>query len=164
MAIHAVRRAQMKSSLQQSVLIFGAGAIGLLCAAVCRASGAVRVQIVDIQADRVNFATAHGYATDGMVIATKMPTNTDEGLRAARTTAFQACQVQSKTFEGFDVVLECTGVEGCTQAAIYVRHLLQCIWMSNILTDLGHSRWWKTGACRNGQSQPDSAHLCSCSP
>ena len=119
-AIHATRRGQLKSLSNPSVLIFGAGAIGLLCAAMCKASGAVSIQIADIQSERVKFATNHDYATEGMVIPMRKPTTLEEDLMAAQATAVQACKIQSETFEGFDVVFECTGVEACTQAAIYV--------------------------------------------
>ena len=119
-AMHATRRAQLKSTSKPSVLIFGAGAIGLLCAAMCKISGVARVRIADIQADRVNFATAHCYATEGMVIPMRKSTTLEENLVAAKATASEACKIQSETSGGFDVVFECTGIEACTQAAIYV--------------------------------------------
>ena len=45
-AIHATRRAQMKEG--DSTLIFGAGAVGLLCAAMCKVAGSAKVVIADI--------------------------------------------------------------------------------------------------------------------
>ena len=119
-ALHATRRAQLTSLSKPSVLIFGAGAIGILCGAVCRASGAARVRIADVQGDRVQFAINHNYVTDGMVIPMRKPTNLEENLAVAKETGARACDYQAETFAGFDAVFECTGVEACTQAAIYV--------------------------------------------
>ncbi len=119
-AIHATRRAQLKTLSRPSVLIFGAGPVGLLCAAVCKVSGAARIQIADIQHDRVQFAITHNYATGGMVISEKTSMSVEEELAFAKATAIEACGLPSKTFAGFDVVFECTGAETCTQAAIYV--------------------------------------------
>ena len=122
-AMHATRRAQVKSLSQPSVLIFGAGAIGLLCAAMCKVSGADRIEVADAQDARVKFATNHGFAADSLVVPVRKPSTAEDNLEAAKATAAQACKVQSETFEGFDVVFECTGVEACTQAAIYVGFL-----------------------------------------
>ena len=119
-AMHATRRAQLSLLPKPTVLIFGAGAIGLLCAAMCKVSGVFRIQIADIQADRINFALVHRYATDGVTIPMRKSTTLEENLAAARATASLACKIQSETFEGFDVVFECTGVEACSQAAIFV--------------------------------------------
>lgn len=44
-AVHAVRRADIK--LGETVVIFGAGAIGILTAALCRRCGAAQVAVVD---------------------------------------------------------------------------------------------------------------------
>ena len=123
-AMHAARRAQVGlPHTPRSVLIFGAGTIGLLCAAVCKASGASKIQIADVQTHRVEFATTHKFANESMTIPLRKPTSLEENLAVAKETADEACRAcryQSKTFTGFDVVFECTGVEACTQAAIYV--------------------------------------------
>ncbi len=118
--MHAMRRAQLKFLHQPAVLIFGAGTIGLLCAAMCKASGAAKVHVADIQAHRVDFAIAHKFATKGITIPLRKSTNLEEKLAVAKQTALDACGYQSTSFTGFDVVFECTGVESCTQAAIYV--------------------------------------------
>ncbi|KAI7138505.1 sorbitol dehydrogenase-like protein, partial [Hortaea werneckii] len=47
-ALHAFRRSQMPKGA--TVLVFGAGAVGLLCAAVARLQGAGKVVIADIDA------------------------------------------------------------------------------------------------------------------
>lgn len=60
-AVHAVRRADIK--LGEKVLIIGAGAIGLLIAALCRKNGATEVAIVDYSNARLNMALELGATT-----------------------------------------------------------------------------------------------------
>lgn len=57
-AVHAVRRAGIQ--LGESVAIFGAGAIGILVAAVCKASGAGTVLITDMSDARLDMARHFG--------------------------------------------------------------------------------------------------------
>jgi len=57
-AVHAVRRADIK--LGEKVLVIGAGAIGLLIAALCKKSGAAEVAIVDFSQKRLNMALELG--------------------------------------------------------------------------------------------------------
>lgn len=47
----------------QTVIVFGAGPVGLLCMAVARALGARRVIAVDINKERLDFAKSYA-ATD----------------------------------------------------------------------------------------------------
>ncbi len=60
-ATHAVRRAGIQ--LGEKVLIIGAGAIGLLTAALCRRTGASEVAIVDFSAARLKLALELGATT-----------------------------------------------------------------------------------------------------
>ena len=122
-AIQATRRAEVTHG--DSVLILGAGAIGLLCAAVCLSIGASHVVIADIQSDRVDFAIKHGFATSGVTIPLKQGHSIDEKIQIAGETAAMArhrLEIESGAEAAFDIVFECTGVEACTQAAIYVSH------------------------------------------
>ena len=57
-ATHAVRRADIR--LGQSVIISGAGAIGVLIAALCRRSGAGKVTVIDGSTFRLDLAQAFG--------------------------------------------------------------------------------------------------------
>lgn len=119
-AIQASRRAQIAQ--ESSTLVFGAGAVGLLCAAVAKVAGSSDVVIADIQQKRVDFATKHGFAHGGFTVTDKRGQNIDEKLQIARGTAATASKKilnSTGSTGGFDVVLECTGVEACTQAAIY---------------------------------------------
>lgn len=127
-AIHASRRADIRSTAS-GVLVLGAGAVGLLCAAVIKEKG-IPVVIADIQEKRVSFATENEFADDGFLVPALRGESIETKLQIAKETAKSACQVQSlhTSFEtGYDVVFECTGVEACTQAAIYVRDSAQCI-------------------------------------
>lgn len=119
-AIQASRRAQIAQ--ESSTLVLGAGAVGLLCAAMAKVVGSSHVVIADIQQERVKFATQNGFAHEGFTVPAKRGQNIDEKLQIAKETAASATEkVRNGTGStgGFDVVLECTGVEACTQAAIY---------------------------------------------
>ncbi|KAL2158615.1 hypothetical protein VTH06DRAFT_4097 [Thermothelomyces fergusii] len=65
-AIHAVNRA--KPTPGSSALVIGAGAVGLLTAAMARQSGCSTVTIADVDRGRVDFAIAKGFATHGYVV------------------------------------------------------------------------------------------------
>ncbi|EPE29136.1 GroES-like protein [Glarea lozoyensis ATCC 20868] len=114
-AIHGSRRAGLKPG--STVLVFGAGAVGLLCAAMCKVSGAKQVIIADIQSDRVDFAVKNKFADAQIVVPMKRPQAIEEKLAFAKEVAEI---VKSKSDIGdVDAVFECTGVESCLQAAIY---------------------------------------------
>lgn len=115
-AIHGCRRAALKP--KSTVLIFGAGAVGLLCAAMCKVSGAKKVIIADIQKERVEFAVKNKFADAQILVPMKRPQAIEEKLAFAKEVAEL---VKEASGEGeVDAVFECTGVESCLQAAIYV--------------------------------------------
>ena len=122
-AIQATRRAEVARG--SSILVLGAGAVGLLCAAVCLSIEARHIVIADIQSERVDFAIKHGFANAGLTIPLKQGHTIGEKIQIAEQTAAMArhrLEFKSKSETAFDVVFECTGVEACTQAAIYVSH------------------------------------------
>lgn len=114
-AVHAGNRAQMP--VGASVLIFGAGAVGLFSAAIAKINGATNIVIADIAASRVNFATSNGLANKGFTVPLKRGATTEEKLAIAKETAEELVNLQSGKL--FDYTFECTGVESCVQAAIY---------------------------------------------
>ncbi|PHH91325.1 hypothetical protein CDD83_896 [Cordyceps sp. RAO-2017] len=118
-AMHAQDRANLPPG--STVLVFGAGAVGLLAAAVSKASGAEAVVIADIQKDRVDFAVANGYADAGVVVAPARPQTIDDKLAYARSVAdeIKAAQVGGRAVGELSAVYECTGVESCVQSSIY---------------------------------------------
>lgn len=119
-AIHATRRAQLPPL--SNVLVFGAGAVGLLVAGMARISGAGNVIIADIDEGRVNFAVNNGFAHAGFTVPLKRGQTIEENLEIARETAAAIGKVKKTTGDEFgevDAVFECTGVPSCLQASIY---------------------------------------------
>lgn len=119
-ALHALKRGQLPEGA--TVLVFGAGAVGLLCAAVSKAVTKARVVIADIQAERVKFAVDNGFADGGVVVPMKRPETTEAKLDFAKEVAemVKAVEVDGKPVGEVHGTYECTGVEACLQASIYV--------------------------------------------
>ncbi|KAK7518522.1 chaperonin 10-like protein [Phyllosticta citriasiana] len=118
-AIHATRRAQLAPL--SKVLVFGAGAVGLLVAAMAKISGAT-VVIADIDAGRVDFAVQNGFAHAAYAVPLKRGKDIEESLEIAKETAAAIGQVKKIAGEEVgevDAVFECTGVPSCLQASIY---------------------------------------------
>ncbi|POR36612.1 Sorbitol dehydrogenase [Tolypocladium paradoxum] len=118
-AMHARDRANLPAG--STVLVFGAGAVGLLAAAVSKAANAEAVVIADIQKDRVDFAVANGYADAGFVVPMARPQTIEEKLAYAQEVAdkIKATEVKGKPIGEVSAVYECTGVETCVQSSIY---------------------------------------------
>lgn len=120
-AIHASRRANLAAGA--SVLVFGAGAVGLLVAAMAKISGASNVVIADIDEGRVNFAVENKFAHRGFTVPMKRGSSIEENLEIAKETAAAVGKIAKESGEPvgeLDAVFECTGVPSCVQAAIYV--------------------------------------------
>ncbi|PNS15719.1 hypothetical protein CAC42_4171 [Sphaceloma murrayae] len=121
-ALHAWRRSGLDKLTEGerkgvSVVVFGAGAVGCLCAGVARMKGVGRVVVADIDEGRVGFAVEKGFADKGVVLGTKRGASVDEGLEIAKGAAEK---VKSEGgLEGVGVTFECTGVQACVQAGIY---------------------------------------------
>ncbi|KAK0665832.1 chaperonin 10-like protein [Cercophora samala] len=113
-ALHALQRARLEEGAK--VLVFGAGTVGLLCAAVSKVVSKARVVIADIQEERVKFATENGFADEGVVVPMKKrPETIEEKLSFAKEVA----EMVGEKMGQVDGTFECTGVESCLQAAIY---------------------------------------------
>ena len=65
-AIHSLNRALPAPG--STALVIGAGAVGLLVAAMARQSGCTFVTIIDVDAGRVQYAISKGFATHGYVV------------------------------------------------------------------------------------------------
>jgi L-iditol 2-dehydrogenase len=153
-AIHASRRAALKAG--HTVLIFGAGAVGLLCAAMCKISGAKTVVIADIQGDRLDFAVENKFADAKIVVPMKIFEAIEDKLNFAKEVA-ELVKQASGTGE-VDAVFECTGVESCLQASIYVSSsAFQLIYF--VLTVQVNKTWRTYFVDRNGESYPDLADI-----
>ncbi len=99
-ATHAVRRADIR--LGEKVLIIGAGAIGLMVAAMCRKSGAAEIIIADFSDNRLDMALQLG--------ATNI-------INSGKTNLEQEVMRLTKN-KGVDKSFECVGRESCFNQAI----------------------------------------------
>lgn len=127
-AIHASRRAQLPND--STVLVFGAGAVGLLVAAMARISGATTVVIADIDQGRVDFAVKNKFAHKGYTVPIKRGNSIEEDLETAKETAAEIAnviKVNGKPVGEVDAVFECTGVPSCLQTSIYVGNRASCM-------------------------------------
>ena len=118
-AIHSVANiSQLRPN--QSVVVFGAGPVGLLCMAVARALGASRVIAVDIVPSRLEFAKQYA-ATD-----TYLPPKFQEGesrLAYSRRNAKQMQEqlgLEERGRKAVDLVVDASGAEVSIQTGIYI--------------------------------------------
>lgn len=102
--IHACRRAGV--TLGSTVLICGAGPIGLVCLAVAKAMGASQVVITDLFPERLSVAKELG--ADFQLTVKKEDKPEQLAERVAEKLGAQP-----------NITIECTGVESCIQTAIY---------------------------------------------
>jgi len=120
-AIHATRRAGVEQG--DTAIVFGAGTVGLLTAAMAKMSGATTVVIVDVDHGRIQYALRNGFAHKGLVVPARH--DADEALSqfgAARELATDVMRIASLDdvgFEGADLTFDCTGKEICMQAGLY---------------------------------------------
>lgn len=104
-AVHCARLASI--TMGQTVLVMGAGPIGLVCCAVAKAFGASVIIVTDIVESRLDFAK--GYATTHTYrMEQKLP---EENAKAT----MDKCSIST----GFDVVIEATGVASCIASGIF---------------------------------------------
>ncbi|KAF5371578.1 hypothetical protein D9758_003439 [Tetrapyrgos nigripes] len=105
----------------KTVLVLGVGAIGLLACALAKAYGATRVCAIDINQDRLNFARREGFAES--IYCLPLPPKSsapskDDALKRAKDNANTALSAFEEP-DGFDVVFECTGAEGCILMSVF---------------------------------------------
>ncbi|KAJ5659078.1 hypothetical protein N7507_005529 [Penicillium longicatenatum] len=105
-AVHIVRQARVRPG--QSVVIFGAGPVGLLCCAVATAFGASKVIAVDIQQPRLDFAQK--YATTSTFMPSMAPA-TENAERLIKENDLGA---------GADVAIDASGAEPSVHTGIHV--------------------------------------------
>ena len=121
-AIHAVRRSKLIPG--STCLVLGAGAVGLLTAAMLMAHGAGTIVTTDIDSRRVSFAVENGFADKGVAMPRRSGSTIEEKLAITREVAqllgAESHRGTEKPIGEFDTVFECTGVEPCLQIGIYV--------------------------------------------
>ena len=124
-AVQAVRRIKKLSAPQalDNILIFGAGAVGLLTAVAARAAGAKNIAIADIHKGRLDFAKEKGFASTVYAVEPKKTQIVHDAMALARLTAEEIGQLNwpsGRAIDKFNVVFECTGVASCVQASVFV--------------------------------------------
>lgn len=147
--IHASRRANLTEG--QTVLVFGAGTIGLLACALAKSRGASRIVVVDVNAARLDFARRNGFATEtytvprsaapshpqqppstcshcSQSVPARPPPNPQQLSAAQLQRMKDAANNILNHFQqrdGFDIVYECSGAEPCIQMSVFVS-LISC--------------------------------------
>ncbi|KFY78052.1 hypothetical protein V499_02704 [Pseudogymnoascus sp. VKM F-103] len=105
-AVHITKQAQISPGA--SVVVMGAGPVGLLCCAVAKAFGATKVVSVDIQQDRLDFAKGYAATHTFMPQRVAAEVNADNLIKAA------------DLGEGADCVIDASGAEPSIQSSIHV--------------------------------------------
>lgn len=105
-AVHITRQSNIKHG--DSVVIFGAGPVGILCAAVAKSLGASKIVAVDIQPNRLEFIKKFAGASTYMSQRISAEENAANIIR------------ENDLGQGADVAIDASGVEPSIQAAIHV--------------------------------------------
>ncbi|GAP85300.1 putative sorbitol dehydrogenase [Rosellinia necatrix] len=109
-AVHIVRQAGVAPG--QSVVVMGAGPVGLLCAAAAAAFGATTVVSVDIVASKLEFARTFG--STHAYLSRRVPAEENAASIRALAPSLRG---------GADAVIDASGAEPSIQAALHVvRH------------------------------------------
>lgn len=104
-AIHITKQGNIRPGM--SVIVFGAGPVGLLCCAVAKAYGVSKIVSVDIQQNRLDFAKKY------LALETFVSEKVQATENAARL-------IKEKNLgDGADVVIDASGVEPSMQAGIH---------------------------------------------
>lgn len=123
-AVQAIRRVPEPSrTSSETCLIFGTGAVGLLCSVAAQATDYSRFIIADIDENRLRFAQSNRYATATQTVKSRRGATTEEKLSIANDTAVEIASAvwEDGSIVGrVDDIFECTGVESCIQTSIYV--------------------------------------------
>lgn len=117
-AVHSVRQVDVQPG--DKVVVFGAGTVGLLCAAVAREFGASTIVCVDPSRQKLGFA--HSFiSTEHLAFATSIPNQTLSAEENALCLhgLHHKLTVPHTDVPGFDVAIEATGAESCIQMAVH---------------------------------------------
>ena len=117
-AVHAVRLARI-SPQTKSVLITGAGTIGLCVAAVSAAYGVAQLSLVDISEQKLSFAKQWLSSESGA--ATRAGVAVDTHLSQpciSSADLANGIKARCSSSRGVDAAVECTGSSHCTGLAI----------------------------------------------
>ncbi|KAI4602225.1 hypothetical protein KJ359_009463 [Pestalotiopsis sp. 9143b] len=124
-AVQAVDKAEKFAlpSVHESCLVFGAGAVGLLCCLAARASGWKRIVIADIDQQRLLFAMNGGFADAAYLVKPTKALDPTNKMVVAKETAEQIAKMDwpdtGSRVGRLQVVFECTGVQSCIQTSFF---------------------------------------------
>jgi D-xylulose reductase len=99
-AVHTISQARLRQG--DTVVVMGAGPIGLLCMSIARAFGAGRIVAVDINPSRLDFAK--GYAADACFTPSAAASSAENAQRLKE---------ENGLGPGADVAIEASGSEAC---------------------------------------------------
>lgn len=156
--MHAARRASVNS--ESSCLIIGAGAVGLLCAAVARSKGCSRIVICDIDQRRIDFALREGFADAAFAVPRIEANGIEDQLERARELASTVGQLKLRNDTPVgksSVTFECTGVPSCVQMSIYVRKVSASPVCAIADRTLGYQIGWTRHVGGHGHSKSHTA-------
>jgi D-xylulose reductase len=105
-AVHIVKQAEIKPG--QSVVVMGAGPVGLLCCAIAKVYGAATIVSVDIQPSRLDFAASFASTHTYLSARISPEENAAKILKLAGLG------------DGADAVIDASGAEPSIQASIHV--------------------------------------------
>lgn len=105
-AVHITKQAVIVPG--ETVVVMGAGPVGLLCCAVAKAFGAVKVIAVDIQKERLEFARS--FAATGTWMPERLPAE-ENAAKLVEEMGLGA---------GADIVIDASGAESSIQSSIHV--------------------------------------------
>ncbi|GAT22301.1 alcohol dehydrogenase [Aspergillus luchuensis] len=111
-AVHAVRLANVRPG--QKVVVFGAGTVGLFCAAVAREFGASAVVSVDVVEERLGFA--RGFVGERVGRGVVM----DRDLGVEGNVERILNEGRLRVIGGADVVIDASGAELAVQTGVFV--------------------------------------------
>jgi D-xylulose reductase len=103
-AVHIMKQSNMKHG--DSVVVFGAGPVGLMCCAVARVLGASKVIAVDIQTSRLEFAKSFA------------ATSTYEPQQVSAAENAKNLIAENDLGTGADVAIDASGAEPAVQTAV----------------------------------------------
>ncbi|KAG8742338.1 hypothetical protein FRC10_001619 [Ceratobasidium sp. 414] len=118
-AVHSVSTLA-KFQPEQSIAVFGAGPVGILCMAVAKALGARRIVAIDIAQHRLEFAKQ--YAATDAFLPPKMEEGESKLAYSARASEDLKKQLglSDRGDDSIDVVIDASGAEVCVQMGFYI--------------------------------------------
>jgi D-xylulose reductase len=104
----------------QSIVVFGAGPVGLLTMAVAKALGAKRVIAVDIVQSRLDFAKS--YAATDIYLPGKPNEGESQIAYSKRTAAELAAKlnIAERGVDSIDLVVDASGAPTCIQTGVFI--------------------------------------------